>query len=283
MRRRFKIGEQEKVLFITLISLIFIVAVVIASGKDNYLKGAVTTDVSMPVFHLNMDSASLSKNTVLKSGGVSETDSYRGKIQNAWIFERNDNFVITSSNHLQELDKFTIMFWIDPGDLSLRKRAHIVWQGEVDEKSATVNTGNGWGPEQELHISFGDEIRLDKYEDHKLIFYFGDHKNKLKLAVPLKIIGWHHVAVTVKNTKWGAVAELFLDGSSVSKGKIEQKIDRSQWSGTLRLGAAGTYGPATDSNRHYGGLIDELTIYNRVLTAKEIASTCRTQNNGDFC
>lgn len=283
MKRGSKVGEQEKILLITILSLLVIVAVVILLGKSNDLKGAATLDVSSPIYQLNMDSASLSGNKVIKSEGVYETDRYMGKMNNAWKFDGRDDYVITSSNHLQGLNEFTIMFWADPEDLSLKRRAHLLWQGEFEKNSVTKNTGNGWGPEQELHLSLGDELGVQKYKDHQLIFYLGDRKNSLKLAAPLTITGWHHFAVTVKSTDWRTTAELFMDGISVSKGKIDRKIDRSRWNSMLRLGAAGTYGPAGDSNRNYGGLLDEFTLYNRMLTAKEIADTCRTQNDGNWC
>lgn len=274
--------KKITIIFVAL-GLFLLTALII--GGNEVIKGAAIADISQPVFNLKMDDdLSLSGGKVLESKGAYTTSISGGKQNRALQFDgRNDN-VITSSSHLQNLDQFTIMLWMQPASLSLLKRAHLVWQGDLDEKSYGQNAGNGWGPEQELHVSLGDESGLNKYEDYKLTFYFGDENNKLKISTLLKYSDWQQVAVVVKNSEQGASAELYLDGVLVSDDAIDKKIDRQKWAGsTLYLGSAGKNGPAGDSDRYYEGKLDELAIYDKTLSAEEIFKLCRRQNNGEIC
>ena len=134
-----------------------------------------------------------------------------------------------------------------------------------------------------MHLSLGDELSTNKYSDHQLTFYLGDERNNLKVYTPIKFIDCQHVAVTVRNHNNWAVAELFLNGLSVDKHRIENNINQDKWDSTLNLGRAGMDGPATDSNRLYDGMLDELTIHDRVLTNREISNGCKEHNDGDFC
>lgn len=267
------------IIFAVLISIIFII------DGNEAIKGAAIIDFSQPIFNLNMDQEiSTSQEEVSYYKGVYAVSDNKGGANKAWNFDGKTDYVITSSTHLKDLEEFTIMFWMKPSSLSLLKRAHMLWQGELDEEGYRQFAGNGWGPQQELHLSLGDEIRLNQYLENKLTFYFGDENNNLKISAPLKYVDWQHVAVTVKNLNEGAVAELYLDGTSVGKATTDNKIKQDKWEkATLYLGKAEKNGPAGDSNRYFEGVLDELAIYGQILSPEKIFQLCRRQNNGNIC
>ena len=125
---------------------------------------------------------------------------------------------------------------------------------------------------------------MNKYEKNKLTFYFGDEKNNLKVSTPAKYSDWQQVAVVVQNSKSGASAKLYLDGSLMGEKKISAQIDRQKWAdATLFLGKAGKDGQAGDSDRYYEGALDEIAIYDFMLSPEEIAKLCLRQNKGKVC
>lgn len=269
---------------LTLVILTVVIAVFLIGGGNDLIKGATTAEVDQPVFSLSMDSdPTTSMEEVLRYQGT-YVNRYGGRQNGAWKFSGRSDYVMTSSTDLKDLEEFTIMFWFKPSDLSNRKRAHMLWQGDLNEERAGQYAGNGWGSEQELHLSLGDEIGLNRYEDHKLTFYFGDETNHLKISTPIKYTDWQHVAVTVRNTEAGALAKLYFEGSLVGKDFTNDQINREGWGeSTSLLGKAGKDGPAGDWNRYFEGMLDELAIYDRILTSDEISQICWKQNDGVTC
>ena len=82
--------------------------------------------------------------------------------------------------------------------------------------------------------------------------------------------GWHHVAVTVKENATISYPEviLWVDGRDDTRPTVDNTIvniladpDRD-----VRIGSR----PSSE-DRWFGGLIDEVTLYDRALTAEEIA------------
>lgn len=272
---------MKKDLMILAVVTVLIIATIFIGGNET-IRGAATFQIPEPSFGLDMEGhPSKSSEGILYGRGVYETSKYKGKIGRAWQFDGKSDYVITSSTHLKDSDEFTIMFWVQPSSLS--KRSHMVWQGDLDEKNRGENAGNGWGKEQEFHISTGDELGLNKYDKNKLTLYFGDEINNLKITTPLKFVDWQHVAVVVKNYQ-GGVAEIYLDGSLIGKEKLDFKIDQEKWKdATLYLGKAGRQGPPGDSDRYFEGMLDELAIYDYAVSADNIYRTCRRQNDGDIC
>ena len=73
---------------------------------------------------------------------------------------------------------------------------------------------------------------------------------------------WHHAAFVID----GQTVKVYVDGVEVAE---EDKVGTywySSYSGPFSLGAARVNGDA----RYYKGYIDEVAVYDRVLTAREI-------------
>jgi hypothetical protein len=269
--------DERKIITAAVIGLIFIVA--ITNGWTS-IQGAVTATTSDVVFELDMETnPEVSSDEVMYEIGSEARLIYDGT--NAWHFNGQTNFVQTSSTHLKDIDMSTIMFWFKSSDLTNRKRAHMVWQGEIDEKRNGQYAGDGWGPEQEFHISTGDHVGIQKYEKGVIVFYLGDSKNSIKIKKPFRGSGWHHAALVLDNRD-GGYAQLFIDGTSVGRETIYNKISKDKWD-TLFLGKAGKDGPTGDSDRYFGGKLNDLTIHHRLYTGPEIKNICYKQSNAKFC
>lgn len=277
--------EKNNALALTI--LVVLLAVFLLSAGNDLTGWAVAKKSSrlvQPALNLSMDSGpTTSMAEILRYQGVYAI-KYSGKMNGAWKFSGENDYVSTSSTHLKKPDQFTIMLWVKPSSLSLLKRSHILWQGDLNAESNGQFAGDGWGPQHELHLSLGDETALNQYKKQALTFYFGDEKNNLKISTPIKFVNWQHVAVTVKNSKTGAKARMYFNGVLVGEDSTSGKISREGWKETsLQLGRAGKAGPAGDSDRYYEGMLDELAIYDMVLTAEEISRLCRQQNKGISC
>lgn len=201
-------------------------------------------------------------------------------MEEAWKFDGRDDYVITSIDNLKALEDFTLVVWVKPGDL--KKRSHIYWQGFEDLETRGEFAANGWGLEQELHLSTGDELGGGMYAKEKITFYFGDKEKSMKVSAPMSNLDWQQVAVVVENKANGATAEMYVDGVSAGKSSVNAQIDRDIW-GRLFFGKAAKDGPQGDSDRDFAGMLDEFAIYDKALTADEVAKLCRRQNDGEIC
>lgn len=186
-------------------------------------------------------------------------DWVAGRLCGALDFDGSDEYVQTTSSFLATTTNLTISAWFKADTTS--GQHHIVWQG--------VGTENGWGGSSpgaatnEMHITVG---RYDA--DNVVLFYYGSTVNsgdwvEIQTAFT-DTSGWHHVAATLSNAGGAtATGELFLDG--VSKGTDTGiQVDRSQWNTNFRIGRPGA------GTRYFDGKVDDVRLYNRVLSAEEI-------------
>ncbi len=290
MKKKSKVKKNNLILAVSVaLFTIFLVGGIYGwvsmGGTSDLLTGSATAISPLPFFSLSMNSdPTTAQKEILRSTDVRATSRYEGKQKNAWQFDGKDSYVVTSSTELRDLDEFTIVFWLKPTDLGLSRRGHILWQGSLDLEGKGRLAGDGWGTEQELHLSLGDELGPRQYGKDQLTFYFGDENNNLKIAIPMKYVDWQHVAVAVRNSETGANAKLYFEGVLIGEDSTAQPISREKWQETtLRLGEAGKEGPAGDANRYYKGMLDELAIYDEVLTSDEISRLCWKQNKGVSC
>ena len=162
-----------------------------------------------------------------------------GKIGNALYFDGiNDQVVVPDSNSLDVSDQLTIMAWIKP---------HSVY------------TGGNW--------RYDDPILCKRYAyyfvmnaDGKLAFYgYG-------LLPPGWVVGanmsgcvntWVHVAVTYD----GNYVKLYINGT------LDTSVPKT---GSIVINDKCVRMGYVDYNRHFHGIIDDVRIYNKALTADEI-------------
>ena len=145
-------------------------------------------------------------------------------------------------------EKGTMSFWLKPVD----------WDGTSK------------GPNIILQTAIGKAyFQIYKYwSDDSFIFLFGEEEKWVRLYDKMtfgwKTGEWHHVAATWSSTD----VQLFIDGTMVNSDKLPVPVDVTQVVKPLSFGA-GT-DPAWKHSAIGSSLIDELRIYNRILSRDEI-------------
>lgn len=134
-----------------------------------------------------------------------------------------------------------VSVWVKPDEISVGLDGWV------------ISEGDNWG------------IVIDRWEAHDLLFYFynGTHWNTYALAENTLIHdgSWHHI-VGQYDPAYGAV-ELFLDGALIA---TQESTDAISYSYNY-----GLFVGAMNGNRNYGGLIDELKIFDARQTPSEVA------------
>ncbi len=139
---------------------------------------------------------------------------------------------------------------------------HLFWAGEP--------TGNGWGTQQEMHITLGANSATGVATPNVLNFdmvdaanqYSGNVGNDLYITTPFTDTGSFHNVVVVIN---GNTATMYLDGTAVGT-DTATTLSKVNWSQAFigRPGAAGA--------RFFNGKIDDVRIYNSALSASQVSS-----------
>ncbi|MHC4693823.1 MAG: LamG domain-containing protein, partial [Planctomycetota bacterium] len=156
-----------------------------------------------------------------------------GKIDGALSFDGVDDYVhVGNDSSLMTTGDLTIIAWIK----ARGTRACIY-----------SHSWNGWG------LGFG--IGNNNY-DGRLGFYTKTHGHWIKAGSSLADDTWHHVAVTLS----GTMVTLYTDGIEIGS---ETGTPAANLTG---IGLIGLYNYAW----HFGGLLDEIAIFNRALSDQEI-------------
>lgn len=168
-----------------------------------------------------------------------------GMVGQAFSFDGMDDYfeVPPSSSFDFGTGDFAIDAWIYPQaytDQAIVSR----WDG---------GNGNAW----DLRLGWGGVGATDK-----LYFFFGDAPGSgILISDAVSLNQWHHVAVTRRN----GVLYGYLDGVEYNAGL--QGGNASNANARLAIGKFPGYGSPP-----FSGLIDEVGIFNRALTAEEIAA-----------
>ena len=201
----------------------------------------------------------------------------KGAIGGALEFAGNGDYLQTPIlDELKSPKNFTLSAWFQTNDTS-EDEHHIIWVGSDGE--------NGWGGGSELHLSvrhFG--------HPNKLSFYFGSggESSGSEINIVTKedfkdTSNWHHLVGVIKNANGPKVeGTLYLngmvmepwrkgfvdgDGNEFKTQDIADPPDRKPWNTKLRIGASGVL-----DQRFFDGKIDDVRIYNRAVTPKDITS-----------
>jgi cytochrome c553 len=158
--------------------------------------------------------------------------------------------------HFDYLDPFTLAAWIQPE----------TGEGTIVSRSEDYLEGEGWG----LHL-IGGKLRL------QITRRFTDISLRVETKDSIALKRWSHVAVTYDGKRYARGVRLYVNG-------IEQEVhvlfnDLNYPFGPkepLRIGAGG--GP----QRRFQGLIDEVRIYGRALSADEVAALTVTEDLGQL-
>jgi len=214
------------------------------------------------VWHLNnsvLDSTSSGNN-----GTDNGTTDAGGKIAKAREFNGTSGYVSTASTDLKSADNFTISLWFKADATNFAH--HLVWQGE--------NDGNGWGGQQEMHLTLGNLNNSDQY-NNRLIFFLGYRQasdgNPLSVRYDFSdTANWHHAAVVVSSMSGTPAAKLYVDGlERHSDTSAASETARGDWNTGLRIGRPYT------AERRFDGKLDEV----RIATTNRSADWVRTEYN----
>ena len=119
---------------------------------------------------------------------------------------------------------------------------------------------------QVIQISNRAGLRLDSPTGQMVgYFYNGSAYDSVYFGITLAGSGWRHVALTFNDT--ANLATLYIDGAAVTSKTITNSINYSGASNFTRIGGLGA-----TAGYDFNGKIDEARIYNRALTATEIAT-----------
>jgi len=178
----------------------------------------------------------------------------KGQVGQAFSFDGSTGFVSVPHTSLWDFgnNPFTIAFWANFN--SSRRQEDF------------ITDDNGYGLSQ-----------------NKWAFWRGMQGNTLTFDVAgprLENIGkfpfspvpgqWYHIAMTREGSDW----TFYTNG--VMLGTTSVSITVPSMNEPLTIGNCG------EGTAYFDGLLDEVSIYNRALSAEEIQAVCREQNNGEL-
>lgn len=202
--------------------------------------------------------------TVTLEGSLAN-DGHSGKAMDGYATCYNDPALVFSGKQ-----PFTLEAWVKPD--STQQTTPIIMKGN-DSWMCTESYG------LKRQVMYDDETR--KVVSDKLEFYIYNTEWDEDNGVYIKVVAsvdtpadwankWHHVAGTYD----GGTLRLFLDGKQVATATDDKGV--SFGGNAVGIGADVTFN-AQDPNvpNTFSGLIDDVRIYNRALSADELNNTQR--------
>ncbi len=202
----------------------------------------------------NANDAADSNNGTLR-GGVSFTT---GRVSQAFRFNGTNSYVeVPDSPALRLTNQLTIEFWVRRQDL--QKEDYIINKG---------------GDYTRGMLNYGVTITQPQWGGTFAFTFAGGARHSSSITD----LNWHHCAVTARN---GDVDPIFyVDG-------VQRPVTLRQGASTIRLYAStaaldigAQVDPVSGWFYYSGALVDELSIYNRALTAAEIQAIYNADGAG---
>ena len=201
-----------------------------------------------------------------------------GKVGQAFSLDGVNSFVkIPQSPNLNLTDQITISFWMK----AAADNSMTTFQGLVasDFYVIEIDAQNGrWGVNFALHTT-GNQAMDSSGISSSVNFSHTSQANAS--SAPVTPGQWHHIAATYDS----ANMQLYVDGHPWGKpmhetGTIVPMLPNS----FVAIGSEDgrTTCPGCVANRYFKGLIDDVAIFNRALSAEEIQALCKEQNNGEL-
>ncbi|MFC1857038.1 carboxypeptidase regulatory-like domain-containing protein [Thermodesulfobacteriota bacterium] len=167
-----------------------------------------------------------------------------GNIDSAFNFDgENDHIEITNVEPFK-LVSWTISGWINAVTF---KKAVIV--GKLEDSSDHGNFGIGSGSNGNIHSSFETCTSNDNY---------------VVASNPNQLGPWLFIATTRDHASGESL--LFINGKNVDSANYQ----KTPCANNTKLRIGGNYDTWDNIDRHFPGMIDDIRIYNRVLTIQEI-------------
>jgi hypothetical protein len=180
-------------------------------------------------------------------GSMSTTTSpATGKIGQGMFFDGETNFIqVDDASPLDSTSALTIATWVKATD----------WTGTGAPLTATILKKNG------NYILRKDELAASGGRGFKLYWWDGAGNIRYTLATVPSAGVWHHIVGVVQNND---VSALYIDGVSVGSAAATSEA------GTRDLTDPMSFGANTSASERFRGIIDEMRVYNRALSAAEV-------------
>ena len=187
-------------------------------------------------------------------GNVKKTQDRLGNFNDAFEFDGKTGYVEVPSSATLNIKPFTAELWIKLN--SQPTSAPVQYPSFISR----IGTLKGW---QILYDSSGNintVFRANSGEQYHIINY------------PLSNNQWYHLVTAYSDNGVDATTKLYVNGQLIGTKTHANKImamptDEKLYIGTNRDGAPSG---STDGRREVNGAIDEVNIYNRILTDQEI-------------
>ena len=175
-----------------------------------------------------------------------------------YLSASNSSARIPARNYFDDVSGGTLMFWIKPD---------VGFQGDGTASVVSLVGGNGHAFSVDLQNT-GSRTNL--------VFGYSNIDRKITFKYNLNSLGfgdWSHVAVTFKNN----VATCYINGKTGSAAVITAD---SAWMWITTPPYYGAIGAVDDVPARAGATVGELLLWNRALTAEEIALELRKTHTG---
>lgn len=190
-----------------------------------------------------------------------------GKVGQAFSFDGIDGFVKIPIAPEFDGRQLTIEFWMKP---DAANKMNICCQGLVCSDFYCIEIAPGYTPKTGILFSFSTDAGQTTLPDTATANHGGARISSGE---------WHHIAGTYDGTK----GQLYIDGRAWGNPVIHPGIITPMLTNSfLALGSeeGRTFCPDCAGSRYYRGLIDEIAIYNRALSADEIRAIYHADSAG---
>ncbi len=186
-----------------------------------------------------------------------------GKIGQALNFDNSDDYVqIAQSASLNDLGPMTISAWIKPNSIGEGSLGKIVLKGDTgiaaNDWQLFLNSGVSAGPCN----STPTNVFMFQVQNSAGLPY----ATKCSANSSITYGDWQHIVLTWDGTGGTNGAKLYKNGTELSylSSNGTEGGSRTSETGTLYIGNRGA------ADRTFDGSIDDVRIYNRVLSADEV-------------
>lgn len=238
--------SRKKTAFLILLSVLAISVILVFSYNSTKLTGgAISKNGLVAYWNFNngatTDFSGMNNHATLKNGAqIISYDINRGYVLS--LDGADDYVLVKDSASLDLKATFSLAAWIYSSDLA---------------GIGTIFSKDGWNAETTGSYNL--------YKNGASLEYETNNKGKLKTDEKLSRDMWHHVAVTYDAFSKPQM-KMYINGELVYSGEV---IAPSVTNRDLLIGRRG-YTLGLDKGSHFNGMMDEMRIYNKVLSAGEI-------------
>ncbi|WP_224999641.1 LamG-like jellyroll fold domain-containing protein [Cesiribacter sp. SM1] len=213
-------------------------------------------------FIKNANDASGSQNHGIVFGATPAADRF-GVLNNAYLFDGVDDYITTTNQFAAPgPNEFTLSIWFKTGSTN---GGRLIGAGSKQ---------NGLSSQFDRHLYLNN---LGQLFFGVFIYETADKNIVVKTEEKYNDNQWHHAVATLS----AEGMQLFVDG--VLKASDSRYTHGENYSGYWKIGSGNTTGwPEAPSSHYFAGSLDDISIFNRRLSATEITSLY-SAGSAPFC